>query len=161
MPFLLLFLVIPLIEITLFVLVGQVIGLGWVLVSVLATAVLGTWLMRRQGRDVLQQLTQAFNEMRDPSEPLAHGAMILFAGALLLTPGFFTDACGLALLIPPVREAVMRAVAKRVQVQSFTMGTGFETRQSPPPGPGVIDGDFIELEPQNLPPRGNSGWTRH
>ena len=117
--------------------------------------------VRSQGALVMNDLRRALAEMRDPTAPLAHGAMILFAGALLLTPGFFTDACGLALLIPPVREAVMRAVAKRVQVQSFTMGTGFETRQSPPPGPGVIDGDFIELDPQNLPPRGNSGWTRH
>ncbi len=51
----------------------------------------------------MQDLRRSLNELRDPTEPLAHGAMILFAGALLLTPGFFTDAVGLLLLIPPVR----------------------------------------------------------
>lgn len=155
------FLAVPVIEIGLFIQVGGLIGLWPTLAIVLATAIAGTALVRSQGALVMNDLRRALAEMRDPTAPLAHGAMILFAGALLLTPGFFTDACGLALLIPPVREAVMRAVAKRVQVQSFTMGTGFETRQSPPPGPGVIDGDFIELDQQNLPPRGNSGWTRH
>ena len=138
MPFLLLFLVIPLIEITLFVLVGQVIGLGWVLVSVLATAVLGTWLMRRQGRDVLQQLTQAFNEMRDPSEPLAHGAMILFAGALLLTPGYFTDLLGIALLIPKVRDAVFARIRSQVVMRTTMTGATWQTRG--PMGPGAGGG---------------------
>jgi UPF0716 protein FxsA len=52
----------------------------------------------------LQRLRRSFDELRDPTETLAHGAMILFSGALLLTPGFFTDAVGFALLVPGVRS---------------------------------------------------------
>ena len=98
---------------------------------------------------------------RDPMAPLAHGAMILLAGALLVTPGFFTDTCGLLLLIPKVRHFVIREFGKRVQVAKFEMGTraggfsaGFGTGpQSGHPfhrgadQDGVIDGDFSEIEP--------------
>ena len=91
--------------------------------------------------------------------------MILVAGALLLTPGFFTDAVGFALLAPPVRGAVFRAIAARVQVQRFEMGGqqhGFDPgRPANQPGP-IIDGEWTEAEdeqPRGKP--GNSGWTRH
>ena len=88
------FIAVPMIEIALFIQVGGAIGLGWTLAIVLITAILGTWLVRTQGAMALGQLRSAFSELQDPTEALVHGAMILFAGALLLTPGFFTDAVG-------------------------------------------------------------------
>ncbi len=102
------------------------------------------------------------NDLRDPSEPLAHGAMILFAGALLLTPGFFTDATGFALLVPGVRSWIMKHVKKR-------MVTVTELRYGERPAPhgqgDVIDGEFEELDPAqrptHRPPGSPSGWTRH
>ena len=100
------FLMVPLIEIGLFIQVGGAIGLWPTLAIVVLTAVLGTALVRSQGRLALGQMRNSFQNLSDPAEPLAHGAMILFAGALLLTPGFFTDAIGFALLMPPVRIAV-------------------------------------------------------
>jgi UPF0716 family protein affecting phage T7 exclusion len=99
------FIAIPLIEIALFIQVGGLIGLWPTLGIVLLTAVAGSFLMRSQGLATLERLRGSLSRMDDPSEPLAHGAMILFGGALLLTPGFFTDALGLALMLPPVRMA--------------------------------------------------------
>ncbi|TDK44450.1 FxsA family protein [Antarcticimicrobium luteum] len=155
------FLAVPLIEIALFIQVGGLIGLWPTLVIVVLTAVLGTWLVRTQGRMAIGQLQRAFSEMNDPTEPLAHGAMILLAGALLLTPGFFTDALGFALLMPPVRVAVFRYLRSRVTVARFDIGSGTGHRQAGPRSGGaddVIDGDYTEVDPQHTrrPP---SGWV--
>ena len=78
----LLFLIVPLIEIALFIQVGGIIGLGWTLLIVVLTAILGTFLVRSQGMAVLAKLRGSMEELRDPTEPLVHGAMILFSGAL-------------------------------------------------------------------------------
>jgi len=158
------FLAVPLIEIALFVQVGGLIGLWPTLVIVVLTAMLGTWLVRTQGRMAMGQLQRAFSELDDPTEPLAHGAMILLAGALLLTPGFFTDAVGFALLMPPVRVAVFRYLRSRVTVARFDMGgsTGFRPGATHPGGPGdVIDGEYSEVRPQppRRPGQPPSGWV--
>ena len=149
----LLFLVVPLIEIALFVQIGGAIGLPWTLAIVILTAILGTILVRSQGAAVLSQLQSSMNDLRDPTEPLAHGAMILFSGALLLTPGFFTDAVGLALMVPGIRGAIFRFVKDRVVVAS----SSFTYDNAPPRDPDVIDGEFEEVDPKGGP----SGWTRH
>lgn len=158
------FLAVPIIEIGLFIQVGGLIGLWPTLAIVVLTAVAGTVLVRSQGAQALADLRRAMAELGDPTAPLAHGAMILFAGALLLTPGFFTDACGLLLLVPRVRAALLRYLASRVQVASFTMGSARSAPRDPfGGGPGVIDGEFLELDPQSdpkRPPRGPSGWTQ-
>lgn len=159
MPLLLLFIGVPLIEIALFIQLGSILDLGWILLIVVLTAVLGTYLVRQQGRNVLAQLGQTFNELRDPTEPLAHGAMILFSGALLLTPGFFTDTIGFLLLVPPVREAVYRYIRSRVVVQ----GAGFSTHMHSQ-DETTIDTDYRDVSPETQPERkqqGPSGWTRH
>lgn len=164
MPLLILFIVIPVIEIALFVQVGGVIGLGWTLAIVVATALIGSSLVRRQGTMALEELRRSFHALNDPTEPLAHGAMILFSGALLITPGFFTDAVGFLLLAPPVRRWVYRKLRTRVSVQSFTMGqeaTGAFTSR-PPEGAGdVIEGEFEEVPPEKRPTHQPSGWTKH
>ena len=102
----LLFLIVPLIEIALFIQVGGAIGLLATLAIVIITAALGTMLVRSQGIAVINQVRGSFEELRDPTEPIAHGAMVLFSGALLLTPGFFTDAVGFALMVPAVLHAL-------------------------------------------------------
>ena len=153
------FIAIPLIEIGLFIQVGGVIGVWWTLAIVLLTAVVGSWLVRMQGAHALAQLRGSLNELRDPTEPIAHGALILLAGALLLTPGFFTDACGLLLLIPPVRAGVLRYLSTRVKVERFTVGG--QRPQRHPRGPDIIDGEYSEVDPDESGPRSPSGWTRH
>ncbi len=152
------FLSVPLIEIGLFIQVGGWIGLWPTLGIVVLTAILGTWLVRREGLRALSDLRRSMEELRDPATPLAHGAMILFAGALLLTPGFFTDTIGFVLLIPAVRAAVLREIAKRVRVAKFTYGPIPRTAES---GGDIIDGEFTALDPSKRPTHKPSGWTRH
>ncbi len=155
-----LFLAIPVIEIGLFIQVGDAIGLWPTLLIVILTAIIGTWMIRAQGAHAINQLRGSLTEMRDPTEPLAHGAMILISGALLLTPGFFTDAVGFALLVPAFRSGVFSYLRSRVKMQSFSVNTG-QTAQ-PRPNDSVIDGEFEEVDPPSDPTNpGNSGWTRH
>ncbi len=160
------FLSIPLIEIALFIQVGGLIGLWPTLAIVILTAILGTWLVRSQGALAIANLRESFSDLRDPTEHLAHGAMILFSGALLLTPGFFTDAAGFALLAPPVRSAVYRWARKRVKVQKFEMGAQPGHRAPPNSGRAgrndVIDGEYTEVDPTKRPTHEPpSGWTKH
>lgn len=167
------FVIIPIIEIALFIQVGGIIGLWPTLGIVLLTAIAGTSLMRSQGAHAWLEVQRSFAEMRDPSRPLAHGVMILIAGMLLLTPGFFTDTLGVLLLIPGVRNVVMRQIAKRVHVTRVGGERPKETHR-PPYNDGVIDGDYTvddepshkkpvppDMESLENPPKGNSGWTRH
>lgn len=161
----LLFLLVPLIEIALFIQVGGWIGLWPTLAIVVATAIAGTVLVRSQGAQALDRLRRSFNDLEDPTDPLAHGAMILFSGALLLTPGFFTDAVGFALLLPPVRVALLNQLKNRVRIQTF--GTGprhgpYHPRDGAQGGRGddIIDADY-EVEGDKPRHNGPSGWTRH
>lgn len=157
------FLAVPLIEIALFIQIGGVIGLGWTLAIVIITAILGTWLVRNQGLMAMSQLRGSFSQMQDPTEPLAHGAMILFAGALLLTPGFFTDSVGFALLTPPVRLAVFHFIRARITMQTFDMGGGQARDPRAQPRHGdVIDGEFQDVSPDDEPtnPNRRSGLTK-
>ena len=156
-----LFILVPLIEIALFIQVGGWIGLWPTLAVVVLTAILGTRLMRRQGAGELARLRRSLNEFTDPTEPLAHGAMILFSGALLLTPGFFTDAMGLCLLVPRVRTAVFRWLKARVRFQSFATGPKPEAaRPGARPRDRVIETDYEDVTPGRRPTH-PSDWTRH
>jgi UPF0716 protein FxsA len=156
------FIAVPLIEITLFIQVGGLIGLGWTLVTVIITAIIGTWLVKSQGAQALGNLRTSFSDLRDPTEPLVHGAMILFSGALLLTPGFFTDAVGFALLVPGIRQALYLAIRSRVNIQTFgTPGQGAQARpHSDPRGGDVIDGDYVEITEEERQSRGPSKWAQ-
>ncbi|RMD92696.1 MAG: FxsA family protein [Alphaproteobacteria bacterium] len=160
-----LFVAVPLIEIALFITIGGAIGLWPTLAIVVITAIIGTALVRRQGLQTLERLRGSLAELGDPTRPLAHGAMILFAGALLLTPGFFTDTVGFLLLIPGIREALFRALVSRIKVQGFVHGA---SAARPAAGGDVIDGEFEEVDTQlrSIPPthpraRPPSGWTSH
>ena len=147
----LLFLAVPLIEIALFIQVGGFIGLWWTLGIVILTAVLGAALVRSQGLAVLSQIGSSIGQMQDPTEPLAHGAMILFSGALLLTPGFFTDIVGFLLLVPGVRGWIFKQIRDRLQIVQHVDVRG------PQGNSETIDGEFEEIDPKDGP----SGWTRH
>jgi UPF0716 protein FxsA len=153
-----LFLSVPLIEISLFIQVGGWLGLWPTLGIVVATAIAGTFLVRSQGSEALQRLRRSFDELRDPTETLAHGAMILFSGALLLTPGFFTDAVGFALLVPGVRSFLIRRIKERVELRTVSTGSP-HWRPSHPVDSEVIEGEYEVHDPPR--PDGPSGWTRH
>lgn len=108
-----LFLITPIVEIILFITVGDRIGLVPTLTIVVVTALVGASLVSRQGRAELAALQSSVVQGVVPSKELAHGAMILVSGALLLTPGFLTDAVGFALLVPRFREVVRRWFSRR------------------------------------------------
>ena len=109
----LLFILVPPIEIGLFIAVGSRIGLWPTLGIVLLTAVIGASLVSRQGRAEFAKLQGEFAAGQFPAKPLVHGAMILVAGAVLITPGFLTDAVGFALLSPQIRETLRKWGVRR------------------------------------------------
>ena len=150
----LLFLAVPLIEIALFIQVGGIIGLWPTLGIVILTAIVGTYLVRSQGLMALGQIRGSFERLDNPTEPLAHGAMILFSGALLLTPGFFTDAVGFSLLVPQVRSAAFKYLRSRIKVQSVSFGSA----NPPQPEDDIIDATYEEVPPK--PRSGPSSWAR-
>lgn len=151
-----LFLAYPLIEISLFVVIGGWIGLWPTLAVVLGTGVLGVSVLRglglKAGRDLRMRV-------RDPGVLLAQGAMSMVAAVLLILPGFLTDGLGLVLLVPWVQRLVLALVLARMSARGFGQGP-----RSAPMGPGggpVIDGEFIEITRPGDRPSGASKWSRH
>ncbi len=127
---LLLFTVVPLIELFLLVKLGTVIGVGPTVLIVLLTGCLGAVLARWQGLGVVRRLSRDLAEGKLPAEALIDGLLILIAGAVLLTPGLLTDVFGFFLLLPAGRRIVRRTVATRL------------TRRGASSGPEVIDVDW-------------------
>ncbi len=156
-----LFILVPIIEIALFIQVGGWIGLWPTLGLVVAMAFLGSWLLRTQGLMAMADVQRSFRDMRNPSEPMAHAGLIMFAGLLMLTPGFFTDLLGLALLIRQVRSLVIAYLSSRFSVSAAGFGPAQGTdRPARPAGDDIIDGDYSEIPPRR-DTIGPSGWTRH
>jgi len=144
MPLLLilLFIVVPVAELYVIIKVGELIGVVPTLILLLADALLGSMLLKHQGRNAWRRFNQALAERRFPGREVVDGALIIVGGTLLLTPGFLTDIVGLFLLLPPTR-AIARRVLKRFTVGRFavvSMGRGPgpftqpPTGGSPPPG---------------------------
>ena len=153
------FVVVPIIEITLFIKIGGDIGLLLTLSIVLATAVLGSFLVRQQGLSALSQLKN-FERLENPIAPLAHGIIILLAGALLLTPGFFTDLVGFSLLVPNIRLWLFERVKKRIVnlqnefsfTHANTQGTKRYSRNSERQSSATtIEGVYEDVTPEDDP----------
>ncbi|MEA3501679.1 MAG: FxsA family protein [Actinomycetota bacterium] len=102
------FVVVPIMEIALLIAFSRAVGIWWTIGLVVVTAFVGSWLVTRQGRDTIRAVRLEFERGAFPAASLAHGAMILLAGAFLLTPGLLTDAVGFLLLVPAVRETIRR-----------------------------------------------------
>jgi UPF0716 protein FxsA len=140
----LIFIVVPLAELYVIIQVGGVIGLGPTLVLLLADALLGSMLLRHQGRSAWIQFNRALAENRLPHKEVFDGILIILGGALLITPGFITDIFGFVLLIPPTRAIVRgitsRIVRRRMAVGATIWGVGRSQRpprrRSAPGGPG-------------------------
>ena len=146
---LVLLIVVPMIEIAVFIGVGGEIGLINTLAVVVATAVLGTYLLRRQGLSTLFRMQQTLDENRLPVRELFDGLCLLVAGALLLTPGFVTDGMGFLLFLPAFRSYAAGVLARYVVARGhIRMATGDGTAHGfgRPPGSGdVIDGEFEDV----------------
>jgi UPF0716 protein FxsA len=112
---LLLFTVVPIVELALLIQLGRLVGLGPTVAIVLLTGVAGAALARWQGLATLKRVQTEMAEGRMPAGALIDGLLILLAAAVLLTPGLITDAVGFLLLIPPTRAAVRRALSEAFQ----------------------------------------------
>ncbi|CAA9485202.1 MAG: hypothetical protein AVDCRST_MAG65-1687 [uncultured Solirubrobacteraceae bacterium] len=129
-----LFIVVPLLELAVIIEIGREIGVGPTIAVLIADSVLGSLLMRAQGRAAWRRFTQATRGGRPPAREVIDGALIVAGGALLLTPGFITDVLGLALLLPPTRAVVRRILAQRLLKRMVTGMTGPAPRSGGRPG---------------------------
>jgi len=130
----LIFIVVPIAELYVIIQVGGAIGLVPTLVLLLADALLGSMLLRQQGRAAWVRFNRALAENRLPHKEVFDGVLIIFGGALLITPGFITDIFGLILLIPPTR-AIVRGISSRIVRRRMSLGEtvwGFGRGQAPP-----------------------------
>jgi len=118
----LLFIVVPIAELYVIIQVGEAIGVLPTLALLLADALLGSLLLRHQGRGAWRRFNAALAERRFPGREVADGLMIAVGGTLLLAPGFITDIVGLILLIPPTR-AIVRALLKGYVGRRFVVAT--------------------------------------
>jgi UPF0716 protein FxsA len=103
---LLIFIIVPAIEVGVFILAGQYIGLPATIALIFLTGIIGTFLVKREGTETIKRIREQLGSGQIPSDALLDGACILVGGALLLTPGFLTDLTGFVLLFPPFRKAV-------------------------------------------------------
>jgi UPF0716 protein FxsA len=155
----------PLIEISLFVTVGAWLGLWVTLGIVIGTAIFGIWLIRSQGERAQRDLKTALKARSNPAQALASDVLMVVAGALLVLPGFFTDVCGILLLLPPVQHALTRIAQRRAQaavaahLYSAAKAAASGMATSRPRPDEVIDTTWEELPDETGKPP--SGWTRH
>ncbi|MCX4242694.1 FxsA family protein [Paraliomyxa miuraensis] len=147
---LLLFTVVPVVELYLLITIGAQLGAGATVAIVLGTGLLGAWLAKREGARVMRQWQESMARGEIPKEGVVSSVLVLVGGVLLITPGVLTDVTGLLLLVPWSRRAVAHLVRKRLahrfQVQSFLVGApgGFPGATG---GRGpVIDVDAVEVD---------------
>jgi UPF0716 protein FxsA len=146
MPLLLLLLVVvPIVELYVIIQVGQAIGFLPTLALLVLSSVLGTTMMRVQGRAAWQRFAAAANAGRPPATEAVDGALVLLGGALLLAPGFVTDVFGLLLLLPPTR-VLLRRLAFRGMLERIA--TSFRMPGRPPAGYDV-DGTAHDVTPRD------------
>lgn len=137
---LLLFIVVPVAEIMLLIDIGSAIGPLRTILVVIFTAILGAYLVRQQGFATLFKVQEEMNAGRVPAMQMGEGILLLFAGAVLLTPGFITDAVGFALLVPAVRHTLIAWVVKKgfIKAQSTAAHSNSTSRDN------VIEGEYSE-----------------
>jgi UPF0716 protein FxsA len=164
---LLLFIVVPILELFVILQVGQAIGVLPTIALLIADSVLGSVLMRSQGRTAWRRFNAALAEGRIPHREVLDGALVIFGGALLLTPGFVTDVLGIVLLLPPTRAVVRAVLVRRLLPRIVVGGVGglgglggpggprgrgrpSGRRPGPAPRDGDVEGSATEIDPPRL-----------
>ena len=153
--FFLLFLIIPLIEIYLLIEIGGQIGAVMTILLIVLTAVLGAFLIRTQGFSMITKAQMHLEQGEVPAMEMMEGIFLFVAGALLLTPGFFTDAIGFLCLTPSLRKAIIRFF---IQSRRVNVSTGHSVNSSRPGREGsstsatrekgrILEGEFKDLDP--------------
>ena len=145
-PLVILFILVPIAELAVIIQVGEQIGVWWTVAILVADSILGSLLMRSQGRAAWRRFNVTLQAGRPPAREVLDGILVIFGGALLLTPGFITDVFGLAFLLPPTRALLRRLLVRRFtlrMVSSVTMPR--RTRRD-----GDIEGTALDVEPDGL-----------
>ena len=164
MPLLLVivFIVVPVLELWVILEVGKAIGAPLTIAILIVDSIVGSWLLRQQGRAAWRRFRLALAESRVPAGEVLDGAMIIFGGAFLITPGFITDIIGLILLLPPTRAAIRRALVGHFSRRFVVRGLGAAARRhsgGPSPGgrgrrseppPYDVEGDAADVDPPHL-----------
>ena len=156
MPFLLvaLFILVPIAELAVIIQVGQAIGVWWTIALLVVDSILGSLLMRSQGRAAWRRFNDAVGNARVPAREVADGVLVIFGGALLLTPGFLSDIVGLLFLLPPTRALIRRVFLRRALSRITVSMAGAATSMPPRRAGGRsddIDGTVVDVD---TPPRG-------
>ena len=153
------FIVVPLLEIFAFIKVGSAIGALPTLALIVLTAVVGALLVRWQGLNVAMDARQSMARDELPVAAVVHGVLLLFAGLLLLTPGFVTDTAGFLLLVPGLRSLLVTRILGWLEVRTKTRSETRSDRR-----PAVIEIEAIEIDSDGDLPRPNrerSPWRPH
>ena len=153
---LLIFIVVPIVELAVIIEVGSQIGVWLTIAILIADSILGAMLMRSQGRVSWRRFNEALQVGRIPTREVLDGALVIFGGAFLLTPGFITDIIGIALLLPPTRAIVRRILVRRYADRMIVAARSRAGVSSwPPPRsgarPGDVDGTAVDVESEKLP----------
>jgi UPF0716 protein FxsA len=144
-----LFVLVPLVEIYTILQVGQVIGVWWTVLILVADSLLGAVLLKREGGNAWRALWEALRSYRMPARELADGALVLVGGTLLLTPGFVTDVAGFFLILPFTRPVARRALTTLITRKFLDRPAGpagahgGRARQRPGPD-DVVRGDVVD-----------------
>lgn len=149
MPVLLaLFIIVPILELLVIGRVADVLGLPLTLLVLFGDGLVGAWLVRREGRRAWEALRAALASLRWPGDEVAQGALVVFGGALLLTPGFLTDVVGLLSVLPPTRSLISSRL--RARLRPIGVGSlGSEPRgrrEEGADGPQVLDVEVVSVE---------------
>jgi UPF0716 protein FxsA len=154
---LLLFIVVPIVELAAILQVGEWIGFWPTLGLLVVDSILGAMLMRSQGRAAWRRFNAALAEGRAPAREVIDGGLVIFGGALLLTPGFVTDIFGISLLLPPTRAVIRRLLVRRLSHRMVVSVAGARAAPFPRrprrPGDHDVDGTATEIktDPRRLP----------
>ncbi|UMG92526.1 FxsA family protein [Nocardioides sp. TF02-7] len=140
------FVVAPLVELYVLIQVGQVIGAWWTILLLVVASVVGAVVVKREGRRAWQALQDALRAYRPPTRELADGALVLVGGALLLAPGFATDAIGLLLILPLTRPLFRRLLTAYVgsRVTTAVVGHPARARNDHRRGDDVVRGEVVD-----------------
>jgi UPF0716 protein FxsA len=152
LPLVILFVIVPIAELALIIQVGQAIGVWWTIALLIADSVLGSMLMRSQGRAAWRRFNQATAVGRVPAREVLDGVLVIFGGALLLTPGFVTDIFGLLFLLPPTRAIFRGLLVRRLGARLVVSAVGRFPggAQRPRRGGGSaydVEGTATEIDP--------------
>ena len=152
LPLILIFIVVPIIELYVIIQVGEAIGVWWTIALLIADSLIGSWLMRSQGRSVWRRFQETVQAGRMPHREVADGVLVIFGGALLLTPGFVTDFLGLFLILPPTRALVRRTLMRRITF-GLVSGRYPQGGGGRPPGRDYdVEGTAVDSDQERLRP---------